>query len=65
MNTRCSSLGINDSLESGQCEENGFRMDPSVFHEEDTLHAGLRDQMDAFYNGIDRDLGEGLSGEVR
>lgn len=29
---------------------------PAVMRERDTLHAGLREQMDAFYDGIDARL---------
>ena len=39
-----------------QIELDGYREDPSVFEEIDTLNAGLRDQMDAFYDRIDFDL---------
>lgn len=44
-----------------QIVRDGFREDSSVFREEDTLFAGMRDEIDAFYDRIDADLfGKGV-----
>jgi len=55
-----SGIGSNRTFVNAESRE-----DSKKFTEAHVLTGGMRDEMDAFYDGIDRDLGEGLSGEVR
>jgi len=58
--THYSGTGCNRTFIPAESQE-----DNKKFTEAHVLTGGMRDEMDAFYDGIDRNLREGLSGEVR